>query len=57
MRVTAIGCGLILAGLAAEHRVAHRWLAAERPARFDAFTILAFVLPAFGLALIAAATT
>ncbi|MDP4023588.1 hypothetical protein Q8W71_13195 [Methylobacterium sp. NEAU 140] len=51
---SAVGCGLVLAGLAADGCIARRWLAAGRPAPFDPLAVLAFALPAAGLALMAA---
>ena len=49
-----IGCGLVLAGFAAERVAEHRWLVAGRPASLDAFAVLALALPAVGLTLMAA---
>lgn len=48
-----VGCGLIVAGLLADHLVIHRWLASSRPAQLDAACILAFALPTAGLAVMA----
>jgi len=52
--VSFIGCGLVLAGFAAERVAEHRWLAAGRPASLDACAVLALALPAVGLTLMAA---
>jgi hypothetical protein len=49
-----VGCGLIIAGLLADNLAAHRWLVSSRPARLDVATVLAFALPAAGLAVMAA---
>lgn len=51
--VTFIGCGLVLAGFAAEKFAEHRWLAASRPAPLDTLAVLALALPAVGLTLMA----
>jgi hypothetical protein len=52
--VTFVGCGLVLAGFAAEKFAEHRWLTASRPAPLDALALLALALPAAGLTLMAA---
>ncbi|MDP4022314.1 hypothetical protein Q8W71_06745 [Methylobacterium sp. NEAU 140] len=54
MNMLMVGCGLVLAGLAAENLAARRWLAAGRPASLDVLTVLAFALPAAGLGVMAA---
>jgi hypothetical protein len=48
-----VGCGLILAGLLADNLAARRWLASSGPAQLDAACVLAFALPAAGLAVMA----
>ncbi|MGH1572693.1 hypothetical protein ACRAWG_21000 [Methylobacterium sp. P31] len=48
-----VGCGFILAGLLAENLAVRRWLASSRPAQLDVACILAFALPAAGLAVMA----
>ncbi|MDP4027207.1 hypothetical protein Q8W71_32045 [Methylobacterium sp. NEAU 140] len=52
--VLMVGCGLVLAGMAAEGLVARRWLNIAGPAPLDTVAVLAFALPAVGLALMAA---
>jgi hypothetical protein len=51
--ISAIACGLILAGLAAENFHAHRWVRAEGPARFNPLAALALGLPVLGLGVLA----
>ncbi|MHB2205635.1 hypothetical protein [Methylobacterium sp. CM6257] len=51
--MTFIGCGLVLAGFAAEKFAEHRWLDAGHPAPLDTFAVLALALPAVGLVLMA----
>lgn len=52
--VSLVGCCLVLAGFAAESVAENRWLMASRPARLDAFAVLALGLPAVGLTLFGA---
>jgi hypothetical protein len=49
-----VGCGLIVAGLIADNLAVRRWLVSSGPAQLDAACILAFALPAAGLAVMAA---
>ena len=51
--VTFLGCGLVLAGFAAERFAECRWFAASGPAPLDACAVLALALPAVGLTLMA----
>jgi hypothetical protein len=48
-----VGCGLIVAGLLADNFAVRRWLASSGPAQLDVACILAFALPAAGLAVMA----
>lgn len=47
--LSAIACGMILAGMAAENFFAQRWMMSSSRARFDTLAFLAVTLPATGL--------
>ena len=57
VQATIVGCGLLLAGLAADNFDAHRWRVAGQRTPIDALTLLSVVLPIVGLLVIAAATS
>lgn len=47
--LTAVACGMILAGMAAENFLAQRWMVSGNRASFDTLAFLAVILPATGL--------
>lgn len=51
--ISAIACGLILAGLAADNFLAHRWVRADGPVPFGPLVVLALGLPVLGLGVLA----
>jgi hypothetical protein len=54
VQATMLGCGLMLAGLAAENLDARRWRTAGHRTPIDALTMLTAILPFAGLIVIAA---
>jgi hypothetical protein len=54
VQATIVGCGLMLAGWAADNLDACRWHVAGQRTPIDALTLLSFVLPFAGLIVIAA---
>jgi hypothetical protein len=50
--MSTIGCGLVLAGFAAENFAEHRWQSASGPAPLDALTLMGLVLPLAGVAML-----
>ncbi len=52
--MSTIGCGLVLAGFAAENFAEHhRWQSASGPAPLDALTLMGLVLPLAGVTMLA----
>jgi hypothetical protein len=54
VQATMVGCGLMLAGWAADNFNVHRWHVAGLRTPVDALTVLSFALPFAGLVVIAA---